>query len=229
MYHSLLIIAVCIALSTTAQTYDPLLQPLQKHEISICYNSIYTVWNTKTPDDMKQYGEPKPGFGISFLFSKIMNRYINIQTGIMYHEMSYGLPIEKHKDYQLHLTNLQIPLLAVFNTDKFCCINYSIFVGPQFTYNLSSSYIPPESALALRDTTHVILSVSPGDIGIAYGAGGDIAINKAKTMRIDIGYRGSLGFTDRSGNLEEANQVNIIPQRTTINTFGGYLGFKMIF
>lgn len=229
MYRYLLIFAVCCTSYVNGQPNDPLMQPLLRYEVSVSYNSIYTVCNTKITDNLKQYGKPKPGYGISILFSKILNRYFNLQSGLIYHNMSYEFPLEKHKYYQLQLNNLQIPLLAAINTDKCCLINYTIFLGPQITYNLSSSYIPPESAIALRDTSQVILSVNRLDIGFAYGAGGDIAINKTKSMRIDVGYRGSLGFTDRSGNVDATNQINIIPQRTTVNTFGGYIGFKMVF
>ena len=229
MYRYLPVLIVCIALNANGQFYKPLLDPLQKHELSISYNSVFSVWNTVNTEGKKQYGDPYAGYGISLFYTSIINRFFSIQTGMLYHNMGYEVSMEKHRNYELELTNLQIPVMATLNTDKFACFNYSVFVGPQFTYNITSTYVKPISTVALRDTSQVILSVANVDFGIAYGAGADIALNKAKTLRIDMGYRGSLGFTDRSGPESETNQVNIIPENTTINTFGGYVGMKMVF
>jgi len=54
-------------------------------------------------------------------------------------------------------------------------------------------------------------------------------LNKSKTLRFELGYIGSFGLTDRSGPVEETSELNIISEKTTIKTFGGYAGLKLAF
>ena len=208
-----------------------MLEQMHKKAISVNYARIYGTIDNKISDDQTLYGKPVPGYGVNLLYTGIINRYFSVQTGLMYHSMDYELVDDKKIHYDIHLDNIYIPILFTLNSDVCKIVNYSLYAGPQISRNINSQMENINfSNNTNRDTIQTVLSVNKGDYGIAYGAGADVAINKSRTLRVELGGRGSFGFADISGRLQdESHQENILAENTKIKTFGGYIGLKFAF
>ncbi len=228
--YLLTILIIITTLEITAQEFE-MLEPLHKKELSANYSRVFATLDNKISEDQTLYGKPAPGYGINLMYTGIINRFFSFQTGIIYHSMKYELVGDQKIHYNIQLDRINIPILFTLNSDICKIINYSLFAGPQMSRTINSNFenfnFPNNTH---RDTSQTILSVNNDDYGIAYGASADIAINKSRTIRIEIGGRGSFGFANIAGSVEdESNQENILANNTTIKTFGGYMGLKFAF
>jgi len=233
MKQTLLVALILYTYHATAQQAYQLLETDQKHEIGVFFAPVFSVWDTKLSDGQQQYGDPELGYGLNLSFNTIINRYFSIQTGLMYHSMQYKLYIERNKECVVHLDNIHIPVLFTLNTDKTRILNYVLFAGPQVGFNAASSVqfpVPIEANNNNRNASEsTVFCVNKLDVGVAYGAGADIALLSSKMIRLDIGYIGTFGFADRCGGVEMQGQTNLVDDNTTISTFGGYIGFNVAF
>ncbi|MFI5172712.1 MAG: outer membrane beta-barrel protein, partial [Chitinophagales bacterium] len=163
------------------------------------------------------------------LYTNIINRFISIQTGLIYHSINYELVGDHKMHYDIHLDNINVPLLIGINSDVCKVVNYSLFTGFQFGRNINST-LNNQNYNLTRDTIQTVIALNKCDIGIAYGAGMDIALNKSRNIRLELGGRGSFGLGNICGKVDQAaNEENIFTGETTINTFGGYAGIKFAF
>ena len=64
--------------------------------------------------------------------------------------------------------------------------------------------------------------------GVAYGAGLEFALDKAHTVRLDLGYRGFYGLVDADGYKSNADTYNVIVTAKR-KTNGAYIGFTVLF
>lgn len=100
--------------------------------------------------------------------------------------------------------------------------------GPQFGINVASSI--SSSGDESSEALHATVGASGTDIGLAYGTGLEIALNRMHTWRLDFGYRGFYGLFDATINQpsNKPDTYNVIV-RTSRITQGGYIGMTLCF
>ena len=163
------------------------------------------------------------GFGI--MLGHNFSKFAGIQLEINYEQIS-----QKYKDgeleRQVHINYINVPLLLSFNTDKTMPVVFGVVVGPQFGINVGSSF--SGNSTNNTDTVHAVLAVKQGDIGLAYGAGFGIALNKQRTIRLDLGFRGVYGLVNMKGTPAGDNAYNILVTGSR-KSYGGYAGITFLF
>lgn len=172
-------------------------------------------------------GEFIVSYGYGGLVGLNFSNNFGLQLEGIYNELS-----QKYKDQNLErkiqIKYLNFPLLLSLNTGRLNMVNLNIVGGPQFGLNVGSSVTTTGSGEI--DTVHAILAIKKSDFGLAYGAGLDFGLNKKRTARLDIGFRGVYGLiniSDESGTIETGQYY--ILQKTHIETYSAYLGFLFLF
>lgn len=136
-------------------------------------------------------GEATFGYGIGALLGFNLSNHIGVEADIIYNSLS-----QKYKDEGLdrviNVRYLNIPFLFSLNTGNSNPINLKLELGPEIGINLGTSIT------SSGDTLTTVLTTKQTDIGIAYGAGLEFALNPTQTIRLDLGYRGVYGVKVRT-------------------------------
>lgn len=165
------------------------------------------------------------GYGIMTAFN--FDRHVGIQAEVNYNEISQKFK-DRGLERQVSVSYLNIPVMLSINTDKRLPLNLNFVAGPQFGLNVGSSV--KTNGNASGDTLKATIGVKQGDVGFAYGTGLEIALNKAHTFRLDLGFRGFYGFVDMSSSQSSSNPdtYNILVKASR-KTYAGYLGLTFCF
>ena len=152
--------------------------------------------------------------------------HIGVQGEAIYSSVSQKYK-EQDAEHRVNLRYFNIPLLLSLNTGKTKAFNFNLVGGPQIGISVGTKLVTFGSNGAPLDP---VLSVKKGDLGLAYGAGFDFALNPARTFRLGLGYRGVLGLFDISDNSGSiATDAYYIIDRTNINTNAIYAGISILF
>ena len=172
-------------------------------------------------------GEFVLSYGGGAILGLNFNNNVGLEVECIYNNLS-----QKYKDQNLerkiHINYLNVPFLLSLNTCRTNTVNLNVVAGPQLGVNLCSSVSTTGSEGV--DTVQAVLAVKKSDFGFAYGAGLDFGLNKSKTARLDIGFRGVYGLiniNDKSKNIE-TNQYYIL-EKAHIETYSAYIGFLILF
>jgi hypothetical protein len=119
-------------------------------------------------------------------------------------EVDYYKATQKYKDasanYHVNIKYLDIPVMLSLNTNKMARVNLNAVVGPQFGINVGSDV----SSSGSTTTATATVAAKKGDMGAAFGAGLEFALDESHNVRLDLGYRGFYGFVkmdaDKTGN-----------------------------
>ena len=76
-------------------------------------------------------------------------------------------------DNEVNIKYLDIPVLLSLNTNKMAAVNLNAVVGPQFGINVGSDI----SSSGSTATATATVAAKKGDIGAAFGAGLEFALN----------------------------------------------------
>ncbi|MFL5764131.1 MAG: porin family protein [Bacteroidia bacterium] len=157
----------------------------------------------------------------------INSKHVGLQLEAIYNQIS-----QKYKDNSLErkvdISYINVPLLLTLNTDKSKAVNVNVAVGPQVGLNVGSRI--SNTGNNQTDTLHAVLAVKKGDLGLAYGAGIEFALNPPRTVRLDLGFRGVYGLIDISDkSATKATDSYLILDRTHIETYSGYIGLSFLF
>lgn len=148
-------------------------------------------FNTYTGEVVK--GEATLSMGYGGMLGINFSKNIGIQAEVDFNEVS-----QKYRDRSLerevNIDYLNIPVMVSLNTDKTLPVNLNLVIGPQFGLNLGSSVKTAGTTSDDVDTLNAVIAVKEGDVGLAYGAGLEFALNKAHTFRLDLGFRGFYGL-----------------------------------
>jgi len=167
------------------------------------------------------------GYGIAGVLGFNFNNHVGIQGEVIYNSLS-----QKYKDQninrKINVKYVNIPLLLSLNTGKSKAININFVAGPQFGISLGSS-INAENGNSL-DTVSTVFAAKNNDFGLAYGAGLELMLNPARTLRLDLGYRGIYGL----GNISKTgqnipNNSRFILEKANVRTNSAYLGIALLF
>jgi len=155
------------------------------------------------------------------------SEHVGVQGEIIYTSIA-----QKYDDvdvqHRINLRYVNIPLMLSLNSGRTKAVNFNIVGGPQIGYSAGSSV--ETTGGDGTNSTQAILVVKKGDLGVAYGAGVDFALNPEGNFRLGLGYRGVLGLFDISDNSNSlATDSYYILDRTRIKTNAGYIGLAFLF
>jgi hypothetical protein len=201
--------------------------PLRRGEFGIRYMPTFATLALRTYNNETVQGTLSMSHGWGIMGGFNFSRHVGIVGELSYIEIN-----QKYKDRNLNRTvqisYLNIPVMLSLNTNKEAPVNVNFVVGPQFGLNVGSSVKTEDGRDA--DSLRATIAVKPGDVGLAYGAGLEFALNKQHTLRLDLGFRGYYGLVDM-----RANQTNNNPDtynvllRASRKTYAGYIGLTFLF
>lgn len=230
MKNALITIAIsCFSLGVTAQaTLEPVAAP-DFHRVEFGFRFMPTVsaFKMKTSSGGVVQGQATLGYGIGGLVAFNFTNHVGVQAEIIYNSLT-----QKYKDAELDRTlkvkYVNFPLLLSLNTGKSKPVNLNFVIGPQIGYNIGSSV--ETSGSNGSDTMQAIVVMKKADVGFAYGAGLEFALNETRTIRLDFGFRGVFGFLDISQPTTGTNTrtFNVI-DRNNIKTYSAYTGIAFLF
>jgi len=143
------------------------------------------------------------GFGAMMAFN--LSQHIGFQSEIDYYKASQSYK-DLDVDQNVDIKYLDIPVLLSLNTNKAARINLNAVLGPQFGINVGSNI----SSSGQNGTTTATLEVKKGDMGAAFGVGVEFALNKAHSVRLDLGYRGFYGLVSMNANETSSDTYNVM-------------------
>jgi hypothetical protein len=167
------------------------------------------------------------GYGGGLVLGYNFDEHFGIQSEILYTSIS-----QKYKEVdvirKINLRYVNIPLMLQYNTGKYDMVNFNISAGPQLGVSVGSSVYTSSSENP--NNMQGIVAVKKGDLGFAYGAGLDFALNPTKTLRLDTGFRGVYGLIDVSdNNISTSTSSYYILDKTHVKTYSLYVGISYLF
>ena len=198
---------------------------IKRGEFGIRYMTTLTKVDVRTykGEVVKGTLTMQQGFGIRLAYN--VNKHFGVETEVNYYQVS-----QKYADRGLNrkvtIRYLQIPVLLSLNSDRTQLVNLNVVAGPQFGVNIGTSI--KGTGNETSDTLRAVVAVEQGDVGFAYGAGLEFALNKGHSMRLDVGYRGFYGLVDLNTAQSGSSTYNVIT-KISRNRNGAYLGFTVLF
>ncbi|MEP7264227.1 MAG: porin family protein [Bacteroidota bacterium] len=199
----------------------------QSAEIGLRFMPTFSSFDTQDGAGGTIKGEITLGYGAGAFVGFNFTEYIGIQGEIIYSSIS-----QKHKDKsgierKISLKYYNIPILFSLNTGKTKIINVNVVAGPQIGIKAGSN--TTSTGGDGTASASAVLAVKKNDFGFAYGAGLDIALNEARTVRFGLGFRGVYGLFDISDNSSTlANDSYYLLDRTKIKTYSAYVGLSVL-
>jgi opacity protein-like surface antigen len=197
-------------------------------EFGFRFMPTVTAFKMRTSSGGVVQGQATLGYGIGGMVGFNFTNHVGLEAEIIYNSFS-----QKYKDENLertlHVKYVNFPLLVSFNTGKSKPVNLSFVVGPQIGYNIGSRV--ETSGSNGQDTMQAIAVMKKGDVGFAYGAGLEFALNETRTIRLDLGFRGVFGFLDiqqPSTTGTNSKSFNVI-DHNNIKTYSGLVGLTFLF
>lgn len=236
MKKSIIIIAlVFLAMGATVKAQDSVMvattdkpdRDFPRAEFGFRFMPTISSFDMQTSSGGTVKGEATLGYGAGVFLGINLSNHVGLVAEVMYNSLS-----QKYKDQELdreiNVQYINIPLLVSLNTGKANPVNLKIEAGPQIGYNIGASV--SSSGDANSDTLQTVLTTKKSDFGFAYGAGLEFVLNKNKTIRMDLGFRGVYGFVNISNTsqTQETDSYYIL-DRATIRTNAGYVGLTVLF
>lgn len=218
------VVALVLAGISTAHAQD---ETQKKVEIGFRLMPTVSAYDVRTSDGQTVKGEILLGFGAGGFLAYNFSRHVGFQTEVVYNSISQKYS-ERDYEHKINLRYVNIPLLLSINTSKTKAVNFNLVAGPQLGINVGSNMTT--SGPYDESRPEPILAVKKNDIGFAYGAGLDFALNAAHTVRLGIGYRGVLGLIDISDNSQsKTTDSYYVLDRTHLRTHSAYAGLSVLF
>lgn len=172
-------------------------------------------------------GEATISMGYGGILGINFSKNIGILGEVDYNEVSQKYR-DRNLEREVNIQYLNIPVMLSLNTDKTAAVNLNIVAGPQFGLNLGSDVKSSGTDSEGTETVTAVVAVKEGDVGLAYGAGLEFALNKDRTFRLDLGFRGFYGLVDMDSDEIAPGTYNIIVN-TSRKTYAGYAGIAVLF
>jgi hypothetical protein len=197
----------------------------QKAAFGLRFMPTASNFNLKTSSGGTIKGEVNLGFGAGILLGYNFNEHVGINAELMYSTYSQKYT-EQNLERKITLRYVNIPLMLSLNSGITKPVNLNITAGPQIGISAGSTFTTKGGDAT---TTFNSVTIRKGDLGFAYGAGLDVALNPMKTTRFALGFRGVLGLIDISA--DSNNQVNTsyyVIDRVQLKTYSIYFGFTFL-
>lgn len=200
-------------------------------EFGVRYMPSYSALKLRTVNGTTTRGDFVVGHGFGILLA-LNSRHVGVQLEGIYNAIAQKYR-DNNMDRTVHMNYINIPLLLTLNTDKSKPVNFSVAVGPQLGINVGSDVESDNNGNGNNngvDTVRAVLALKQADFGVAYGAGLEFALNPARSIRLNLGFRGVLGLIDISDNSgTKATNEYFILDRTRTQVYAGYIGFSFLF
>ena len=170
-------------------------------------------------------GDATVSYGYGIMLGLNFSKNVGIQAELNYENISQKYK-DQNLDREVKINYINIPLLLSLNTNKTSCINLNVVLGPQFGINVGSSVTG--STTNNTSDLHAVIAVKQGDVGFAYGAGLDIALNSARSLHLNLGFRGVYGLVNIDGTPKDDNTYNVLIHASR-KSYAGYLGLTFSF
>lgn len=221
-----------VSFGTTIKAQDSVMVPVSSPSFHIVefgfrFMPTFSSFDMKTSSGGTVKGEVTLGYGAGALLAINFSNHVGIQGEVIYNSLSQKF-VDQELEREINLRYVNIPLLLSLNTGKSKPVNLNVVVGPQIGYNVGSSIT--SSGGASSDTLTTVLAIKKSDLGFAYGAGLEFALNETRTIRLDVGFRGVYGFVNVS-NTSQTTETNsyYILDRAKVKTNAGYIGITFLF
>lgn len=198
---------------------------LRHVEFGVRYMPTFSSIDFNTYDGGVVQGEVVLSHGFGIMTALNLTKNLGIQAEVNYYQAT-----QQYKDRNFNndvtINYLNIPILLSLNTNKAAPVNLNLVAGPQFGVNVGSKF--ESSGSNGTDTATAVVALRKGDIGFAYGAGLEFALNKNHTVRLDLGYRGFFGLVDMDASTDKQGTYNVVVSASR-KTYGGYAGLTWMF
>ena len=195
-------------------------------EFGLRFMPTVTAFKMKTSDGGTVQGQATLGYGIGGALGINFTNHVGVQGEIIYNSYSQKYK-DQYMDRTMKVKYVNFPLLLSLNTGKSKPVNLNFVVGPQVGYNIGSS-VQTEGSNG-SDTMTAVVVTKKADVGFAYGAGLEFALNETRTIRLDLGFRGVYGFLDiQPATGVNSREFNVIGSNN-IKTYSGVIGISFLF
>jgi opacity protein-like surface antigen len=212
------LIIISIATTTTAQD-------LRRGEFGVRYMPTFSELNLKASNDDVINGSVSISQGFGMMLGVNLSKHFGIQGEVNYYQVSQSFR-DQDLNNEVKIRYLNIPLLLSLNTNKENRVNLNVVAGPQFGLNVGANI--KSIGTGNMDNVDAVVAVKKGDVGIAYGAGLEFALNMNHSIRLDLGYRGFYGLVDIDAKKTGDNTYNVIAKAAR-KTNAVYAGLTFLF
>ena len=194
--------------------------PLRHGEAGLRFFPTFTALSFQSADGEVVRGTATLNYGYGVMIGANFSPHFGLMAEVDYLGINQRYK-DKELEHQVTLNYLNIPVMLQFNTNKAKPINLNVVVGPQFGINLGADVDTYGNSNS--GTVQATIAAKGGDVGIAYGAGFEFALNREHTIRLDLGFRGMYGLVDIRGDEVGPNTYNVLVSASR-SSYGGYLG-----
>lgn len=198
---------------------------LRHVEFGVRYMPTFSSVDVNTYSNGVIEGSAKVSHGFGIMTAINFSKHVGVQAELNYYKINQKYA-DGNFDRDLTINYVNIPVLLSLNTNKESVVNLNLVAGPQFGLNVGSKFETSNNGNV--DSTNAKVALRKGDIGVAYGAGLEIALNKSHTFRLDIGYRGFYGLVNMDASTNDQGAYNVIVSASR-KTYGGYAGLTWRF
>lgn len=178
---------------------------LRMFELGFHYMPTFYNMDFRTSDGGIAKGSVTMSHGFGGMIGFNVSQHIGFQVEVDYYKASQSFR-DLDVNHDTYIKYINIPMLLSLNTNKTARVNLNAVIGPQFGINIGSKI----SSSGSNGTTTATLETKKGDVGAAFGAGLEFALNEAHSIRLDLGYRGFYGFVKMDANKTDNNSYNVI-------------------
>lgn len=203
--------------------------PLRHGEFGVRYMPTFSSMALRTYNGDVVQGDLTMSHGVGVMLGLNFTKNVGLQAEVNYLEVTQKYK-DRNLDRQVDVAYLNVPVLLSVNTDKTRIVNLNFVAGPQFGFNVGSSIKTSGTESENTETLRAVVGASGTDIGLAYGTGLEIALNKAHTFRLDLGYRGFYGIVDGKADQSSNNPdtYNVLVKASR-KSHAAYLGLTACF
>jgi hypothetical protein len=201
---------------------------LRRGEVGFRYMPTFSTLRLRTYNNETVGGTLTMSHGWGGFIGFNFTRHVGIVGEVNYHEINQKYK-DRGLDRQVSVSYLNIPVLLSLNTSKEAAVNLNFVVGPQFGFNIGGSVDGDTDGNV--DQARATVGAKSGDVGAAYGAGLEFALNRDHTVRLDLGFRGYYGLVDmRADQTSSGSQdtYNVLLSASR-KTYAGYIGIAFLF
>lgn len=219
-FRNLAIIFIIISTAAAISAQD-----LQRVELGIRYMPTFYSLDLKASNNDDIHGSVSISQGFGIMMGVNLSRHFGIQGEVNYYQVSQSFR-DQDLNNEVKIKYLNIPVLLSLNTNKEKRINVNVVAGPQFGLNVGASV--KSTGTGNPENIDAEVAIKKGDIGFAYGAGLEFALNMSHSIRLDLGYRGFYGLVDIDSDKTGENTYNVIA-RASRKTNALYVGLTFMF
>ncbi len=199
---------------------------VRKTELGFRYYPTFSALRVRTYDNQVVDGQMTMSNGFGVFVGHNFNHHVGLILELDYNQVSQKYK-DRNLDRRVNINYINVPVLLSLNTDKAKVVNWNFVAGPQFGLNIGSDVTE-----APGDTVKYTVAVKGGDVGLAYGTGLEIALNREHTVRLDFGYRGFSGLVDmgakQTSSTSNSASFNVLVSAKR-NYHAGYVGLTFLF